>query len=328
MNAEENLTLQSIKVTGGHGWDIGEKDRLCFLFIKKGRGTFSVKDTTQALVPGDFAVLNNGDGWAGKLFAEGTREIALNYFSARYEHLVFLFNFNEICLLERIAKRVNGLIYPASSSLARECQALVDAAPAPNTFEHRCHLLKIVGAVLTEECRKAESKDLIVLQSSKTIESMLKGLSLQQLQDLSVTNLARELGYSRRHLNRLFHKHLGTSVSALKMEARLMKAAALLQDPAAKVITVAMECGFNHLGLFSSRFRDRFGVNPSQWRKQLVSPLQDKAAAFQGAESCQLRACGLCIWSSCPELNAMAHQTTAAKPKKKVARSSGLRVER
>jgi len=71
-----------------------------------------------------------------------------------------------------------------------------------------------------------------------------------------------------RHLNRLFHQYFGFSVGALRMEMRLLKAVSLLRDVNAKVINVAAQCGFNHLGLFNTCFKRRFGVTPGCWRKQ------------------------------------------------------------
>jgi AraC-like DNA-binding protein len=55
------------------------------------------------------------------------------------------------------------------------------------------------------------------------------------------------------------------------MEVRLQKATRLLRDPQAKVINVAASAGFNHLSLFNSCFRRRFGVSPSQWRKTILN---------------------------------------------------------
>ena len=51
------------------------------------------------------------------------------------------------------------------------------------------------------------------------------------------------------------------------MELRLLKAVTLLRNPTAKIITVAEQCGFNHLGLFNICFKRRFGQSPGQWRK-------------------------------------------------------------
>src|SRR2546430_2401773 len=71
----------------------------------------------------------------------------------------------------------------------------------------------------------------------------------------------------RRHLNRLFHQYFGFSVAALRMEMRLLKDVSLLRDPNIKVINVAEQCGFNHLGLFNTCFKRRFGQTPGHWRK-------------------------------------------------------------
>jgi hypothetical protein len=74
-------------------------------------------------------------------------------------------------------------------------------------------------------------------------------------------------------LNRLFHQYFGFSLAALRMEMRLLKAMALLRDPDAKVINVAEKCGFNHLGLFNTCFKRRFGVTPGQWRNGSLAPV-------------------------------------------------------
>src|ERR1019366_4324749 len=95
-------------------------------------------------------------------------------------------------------------------------------------------------------------------------------LSATELVGLSVPELAGKFGCSRRHLNRLFHQHFGISVAALRMEMRLLKAISLLRDPDAKVINVAEQCGFNHLGLFNTCFKRRFGTSPGHWRKASI----------------------------------------------------------
>jgi len=83
---------------------------------------------------------------------------------------------------------------------------------------------------------------------------------------LTVDELAVMFGCCRRHLNRLFHQYFGFSVGALKTEMRLLKAVSLLRDVNTKVINVADQCGFNHLGLFNNSFKKRFGVSPGRWR--------------------------------------------------------------
>jgi AraC-like DNA-binding protein len=80
-------------------------------------------------------------------------------------------------------------------------------------------------------------------------------------------HFASELGYTRTQLNHLFQRHCGCSLTALRLERRLLEAANLLRESGAVVKTVAERCGFNHHGLFSLCFERRFGVSPSEWSR-------------------------------------------------------------
>jgi AraC-like DNA-binding protein len=119
-------------------------------------------------------------------------------------------------------------------------------------------------------------------------------LSVDQLLGLSVEELAAKFGCSRRHLNRLFHQYFGFSVGALRMEMRLLKAVSLLRDIDAKVINVAAQCGFNHLGLFNTCFKKRFGISPGRWRKQAAQGKIQPATVPGEDSACPLQVKGLC----------------------------------
>jgi transcriptional regulator GlxA family with amidase domain len=124
---------------------------------------------------------------------------------------------------------------------------------------------------------------------------VLEHLSPDELLRLPVAELAGKFGWSRRHVNRLFHQHFGFSVAALKMEMRMLKAASLLRDPNAKVINVAGECGFDHPGLFNACFKKRFGISPGQWRPK-ASEVESQALALPVPDfSCLLAPHGLCL---------------------------------
>ena len=55
---------------------------------------------------------------------------------------------------------------------------------------------------------------------------------------------------------------------ARQIELRLQRARQLLADSNAKVINIAYNSGYRHLGLFNAMFKKRFGVTPSEWRQQ------------------------------------------------------------
>jgi len=83
-----------------------------------------------------------------------------------------------------------------------------------------------------------------------------------------LTQLASELHCSERHFSRLFREEFHVSLRARQTELRLQRARQLLAESDAKIINVAYESGYRHLGLFNAMFKRRFGVTPSQWRLQ------------------------------------------------------------
>ena len=221
---------------------------------------------SQRLLAGDILVLDGAV--RGKLSVADHDEVVFWNFSVCGEHLYPLFASQEICLLQSVLDEFKPVkLYPASSALARECHRLLeDVAPQFN-LDHRSQLLRVAAAILSAEFRNVHSHRVGFIRVEEHMMQVFEKLSAWELLNLSVGELADRFGCSRRHLNRLFHHHFGVSVATLRMEMRLSKAVSLLRDPDSKIIRVAEECGFNHLGLFNTCFKRRFGTSPGQWRK-------------------------------------------------------------
>ena len=66
----------------------------------------------------------------------------------------------------------------------------------------------------------------------------------------------------------MFRKHFNTSIRAKQADLRLDKARQLLAETNQKIVTVATESGYRHLGFFNTTFKKRFGMTPSEWRKK------------------------------------------------------------
>ena len=94
-----------------------------------------------------------------------------------------------------------------------------------------------------------------------------------------------------------------------------MKAVSLLRDCDAKVINVAEQCGFNHLGLFNTCFRRRFGASPGQWRKALTDDAINPTQRTNGDSECPLKVTGLCPWNhgSVPQMCGQAQTNHVTK---------------
>lgn len=271
---------------------------LSFLFPKGGAGIYDSGVDTYPFAPGDVLVLNAEPG--GKICVSNGGELVFWSFSWCFEHLFPLFASNEICLFRSVTDGFSGAkLYPASDPLARECYRLLADVPPQFSLEHRGQLVRIAAAILAAEFSNVHRQPGGFVPVEEHMIKVFESLSSADILTLPVGDLASRFSCSRRHLNRLFHQHFGLSVAALKMEMRLLKATSLLRDPDTKVINVAAECGFNHLGLFNTCFKRRFGTSPGRWRK-LPVPGNRRSVGHglqEGNPTCALQTNGLCPWS-------------------------------
>lgn len=90
----------------------------------------------------------------------------------------------------------------------------------------------------------------------------------ENLGTASMGQVARQVGLSERSLRRRFEAGLGMSWRNYVMQARLMRAMALLAEPGPSILDVAGAVGFESLSSFNRAFRLRTGATPSAYRKQ------------------------------------------------------------
>jgi AraC-like DNA-binding protein len=272
LNRQNHLALRLARLKPSE--ELEQKgEGLFFLFSKGGAGKFTSKMASHRLARGDMLVFDGSAG--GKLTGSDEKaDFQFWDFSVCFENLLPLFASNEISLLHHITEGFKAAkIYPASSPLAVECQRLLSLVPAEFNLDHRGQLIRIAASILSVEFKVAQAQRGGYVRAEDHMIQVFEKLTASELINFSVGELAEKFSCSRRHLNRLFHQHFGVSVAALRMEMRLLKAVSLLRDANAKIINVAEQCGFNHLGLFNTCFKRRFGSTPGQWRK---SALQTK----------------------------------------------------
>jgi AraC-like DNA-binding protein len=91
-------------------------------------------------------------------------------------------------------------------------------------------------------------------------------LRMHAAEPLSLTDLAASLGVGLRALQISFRREMGCSPREYLMTCRLELARSQLlgAERDTKVATVALECGFTDLALFSRKYREAFGELPSE----------------------------------------------------------------
>ena len=83
---------------------------------------------------------------------------------------------------------------------------------------------------------------------------------------MSLDELARHVGISRRQMERIFQKHLNCVPTRYYLELRLRRARELLLRSPKSIVDVAFSCGFVSAPHFSKCYRDFFGKPPREER--------------------------------------------------------------
>lgn len=85
---------------------------------------------------------------------------------------------------------------------------------------------------------------------------------------LTLRRLAREAGLSPYHFLRIFEQLTGTTPHQYLRRARLHQAAIRLSTERAKVLDIALNCGFGDVSNFDRAFRSEFGLSPRRFRRR------------------------------------------------------------
>lgn len=85
---------------------------------------------------------------------------------------------------------------------------------------------------------------------------------------LTLGRLAREAGLSPYHFLRTFERLTGVTPHQYVLRARLREAAMRLAAEPARIVDLALDCGFGDVSNFNRAFRAEFGVSPRVYRRQ------------------------------------------------------------
>jgi transcriptional regulator GlxA family with amidase domain len=120
----------------------------------------------------------------------------------------------------------------------------------------------------------ANTWDTQVQSKDTRVDDVIRALSVQPI--LRTAELAIVVGLGSSHLRHLFRRHLGFSIDAYRMEARLLRACDLLTGTVLSVKQIRYEIGIPDASNFVHHFRRRFGVTPSSFRRTV-----EKSRSYQ-----------------------------------------------
>jgi len=114
----------------------------------------------------------------------------------------------------------------------------------------------------TRSCRTAMIPQHHLFRVLEFIESRLEA-------DLTLQELASEVGYSRSHFLRMFHATTGMTPHRYVLKRRVERARQQLEQVEQSIAEVAFRCGFSSQAHLTLAFRKEFGITPAEYRRQL-----------------------------------------------------------
>ena len=103
--------------------------------------------------------------------------------------------------------------------------------------------------------------------------------------DLSLEEMAQSVGLSTAHFARMFRKSTGGTPHQFVLRQRLERAKAMLRAPDARVLDVALACGFKTQQHFAQVFRGVWGVSPTEFRQELVGSEATRASEAHSVDT-------------------------------------------
>ncbi len=104
-------------------------------------------------------------------------------------------------------------------------------------------------------------------EADRVVDEVIAYIHQQIWEPITLHRLARYAGYSPFHFTRIFKNRTGLTPLYYVSSVRLQRAKDLLLHTRLTVRDIALEIGHQSLGTFTTRFTERVGVTPAQFRK-------------------------------------------------------------
>jgi AraC-like DNA-binding protein len=104
------------------------------------------------------------------------------------------------------------------------------------------------------------------------VEKLRQEIDAQFAHPHDLSTLAQKTGVSVAYLCRLFKGYTGKTVIEYLVERRIQAAIWKLREGDEKIISIALNCGFNDLAYFNRTFKRIVGTTPSRYRRRISRP--------------------------------------------------------
>jgi hemolysin activation/secretion protein/AraC-like DNA-binding protein len=268
MTIEKHLTPQELILPPGGEWTQTGPGWVLMSVIS-GQGYLLKRDSIRQFGAGDLLVLHQK--WETTVRSSALGEVKLQIFCVQPQLLGGLLTLNEVRRFEDVPSNqpAEPAVFPAGEAPAQKSAEILRQHSADTAID-RCRRLQLWLEVLTTlyptgSTALADTENLPLRERFRRI---LERVSAEELCSRPFADWAGQLGCSKRHWHRLFREEFGVPPRSYLKSLRLARARQFLAESDSKIINVAHQSGYNHLGLFNQLFKQQFGMTPGDWRRQ------------------------------------------------------------
>jgi AraC-like DNA-binding protein len=267
MNADRPLILQEKELPPSAEWQPRSEGWLG-LRIAAGQGYWLQSGVpVRPLNTGDVVFV--GGQTSGTLRASQLCPVKLHFFTVQPQLLIGVLTLAEGHRLATTGLKPDAPVaaFSAADGVG-EAFARLAAQPVGDQLARRCAALLLWAEAMSALLAGLPDAPVNDDKLRERFRQLVGQIPESELAAHSLADLAARLHCSERHFSRLFHEEFGVSLRARQIELRLQRARHLLTSSNAKIINVALDSGYRHLGLFNAKFKKRFGMTPGEWRRQ------------------------------------------------------------
>ncbi len=265
MSISGHLRIEELRLGSGEEW---VDTSACWRFVRLASGVAYWLDTAspRAFIEGELLVV--APPIKAVVRASQLSQVVLHYFTYAPDLLSeFLTPAEREFFHHEAFERLPAVQFlPSTHQLTVQFVAILDRRSLPALLE-RAELLSLVAAFFSGAIPERPAAKAPSLSAQDRFWEIISQMPDSELIQHTPEQLAALCGCTTRHFNRLFHESFGMSPRARQTDLRLLRAAELLRKPEAKIRDVSLESGYRSLSLFNSLFKRRFGMSPSQWRR-------------------------------------------------------------
>lgn len=260
-------------LASGEGWKVcdvicttGPGDRACeeqhsqISIAVVVSGTFQYRTSTgrELMTPGSILLGNSGDPFScGHEHGVGDRCVSFHY-SAEFEEQAAVDSKRKRFRFPRIPaiRSHSPLVAAATRLLGSGADHAVFQDVAYQIFDRAARLQ---DGLVARQPRSDPS-------SLARVTRVLRAIEAAPDAPHTLSEMAANARLSQWHFLRCFEELTGTTPRQYLLRMRLRRAAIRLKQESARIVDVALDCGFGDVSNFNHAFRAEFGKSPSSYR--------------------------------------------------------------